>query len=317
MKIMYFGSGEFGLPTLERLAREHEVVAVVTQPDRPAGRGGELTPTPIAQWTAKRLSGVALIKPERVGDAGVTAELRAIAAGHQAVYVVIAFGQKMPHGLLDGVFAINLHASLLPRWRGAAPINAAILAGDRVTGNSVITLADRMDAGLVLGQTTQAIDPEMTAGELHDVLSAAGPELVMDVLRRHEEGSVEGRKQDETLVTKAGKLSKKDGVVDFSRSAEECRRRVHGLTPWPGVSVMLGGETVKVLRVRAEEENAEACKGKGAGALLSVEKGTVACGAGTVLRLLEVQPAGKRAMEWGAFSRGRALSEGMMVSSGT
>ncbi|MGE3108069.1 MAG: methionyl-tRNA formyltransferase [Phycisphaerales bacterium] len=333
MDIVFFGSGEFGVPTLARLASPgsgHRVIAVVTQPDRPAGRGGKVTPTPVAQWAAANLPGARLLKPERVSDPRVVEELRHIAhaaPSHTAVdagldaslvhrdansacFVVIAFGQKMPRPLLEGVFAINLHASLLPRWRGAAPINAAILAGDPETGNSVITLADRMDAGLILGQSRRAIDPMMTAGELHDLLSADGPGLVMRVLDEHARrmtaaGAVV---QDESLVTKAAKLSKADGVLDFTRGADECRRRVHGLTPWPGVALLLGDVPLKVLRVRV-------APGAGplalpTGSLFDVNNGLIACGGDTVLQLLSVQPAGKRAMGWDEFVRGRTIAPG-------
>src|SRR5258705_3491243 len=153
MRLLFFGSGAFGLPTLERLAAQHQILAVITQPDRPAGRGGRSTPTPIGAWVAEHLPGTPTFKPPKINDPFIIQQIRAIgrpdASGADA-WVVIAFGQKLPRALLDGVFAINLHASLLPRWRGAAPINAAILAGDTQTGNSVITLADRMDAGLIL-----------------------------------------------------------------------------------------------------------------------------------------------------------------------
>lgn len=344
MNIVFFGSGEFGVPTLARLASAgggHRVVAVVTQPDRPAGRGGKVTPTPVAQWAAANLPGVPVYKPEKVSEAGVTAELRRVAGvgdttggdsqehcsgeqchqegrcsgeqWHQCCFVVIAFGQKMPAALLEGVFAINLHASLLPRWRGAAPINAAILAGDAETGNSVITLANRMDAGLVLGQTRRVIEPRMTAGELHDVLAADGPELVERVLREHERGELRPVTQDESLVTKAAKLIKADGVMDWSRSAVECRGRVHGLTPWPGVTVVVGAggrEMVKLLRVMEEEKRH--CSGEQChvGSLIDVERGLVACGGGTVLRMVDVQPAGKKGMRWEDFVRGRKIEKG-------
>lgn len=317
MNIIYFGSGEFGVPTLRRLATEHHVVGVVTQPDRPAGRGGVVTPTPIAQWAAEHLPGAPLLKPERVGEAAMLDQIREIAKETGAVFVVIAFGQKMPPALLEGIFAINLHASLLPRWRGAAPINAAILAGDAVTGNSVITLADRMDAGVVLGQSMQAIDPAMTAGELHDILSAAGPDLVMEVLGRHATSTLEGTRQDESLVTRATKLSKKDGAMDFSKSAEACRRQVHGLTPWPGVTVTLSGESLKLLRVRVEAPSragGETGPAAAPGTLVDAAAGIVRCGDGSRLRVLEVQPTGKRPMTWDAFFRGRALGAGAAFS---
>jgi len=320
MRIVFFGSGEFGLPTLRRLATTHQIVGVVSQPDRPAGRGGSLTPTPIAAFAAEHLPDVPLFKPEKVAEPELTARLRALVAGGGA-FVVIAFGQKMPAALLDGIFAVNLHASLLPRWRGAAPINAAILAGDAQTGNSVITLAERMDAGLVLAQSRRPVDPEQTAGELHDLLSADGPELVERVLAEHQEGAASSTTQDESLVTKAPKLSRKDALLDLSLlTAEEARRRVHGLTPWPGVSVVLAGEPIKLLRVRVEAVESDAAvvervrltdpPDSAPGSLVDVAGGVVECARGTRLRLVQVQPAGKRPMGWEDFARGRTLVAG-------
>jgi methionyl-tRNA formyltransferase len=154
VNLVFLGSGAFGLPTLIALSRTHTLRAIISQPDRPAGRGGALTPTPVSAFAPRLLPTIPLHKPERINDAA--AQIRAYNAD---AWVVIAFGQKLGPALLDGVFAINLHASLLPRWRGAAPINAAILAGDARTGNSVITLAQRMDSGQILAQSECPIDP--------------------------------------------------------------------------------------------------------------------------------------------------------------
>lgn len=312
MRVVFFGSGAFGLPTLKRLAARGSVVGVVTQPDRPAGRGGKTTPTPIGAWAAENLPDAPLLKPDRVADAPVIEEIRRVAAigtgTENACLVVIAFGQKMPPALLDGVFAINLHASLLPRWRGAAPINAAILAGDAVTGNSVITLADRMDAGLILGQTTRAIDPEITAGELHDLLATDGPDLVDRVLGEWRAGTLNPVEQDGSLVTKAGKLQREDGWVDFAAGAEACRRRVHGLAPWPGVTVRFRGEDLKLTRVRTE--SSKASEAVAPGMIVDARAGVVACGEGPRLLVVEVQPSGKKAMSWTDFANGRRVKDG-------
>ncbi len=310
MKLIYFGSGAFGVPTLERLVAEHDVRLVVTQPDRPAGRGGKLTPTPVGEWCALHAPDLPVIKPEKVNQVEILQRIRD--AGAEA-FVVIAFGQKLGKSLLDGVFAINLHASLLPRWRGAAPINAAMLGGDAVTGNSVITLADRMDAGLILGHTTRAVGSDVTAGELHDLLSADGPPLVLDVLQRHVAGSLTPRAQDENLVTLAGKLSRADAWVDFSRPASECLRRVHGLTPWPGVMAVIvnAGSNgaaplceLKLLRVQALPAGSQQGLGAPGHLLPGPGEGSVACGGGTAMKLIDVQPAGKRPMAWEQFARG-------------
>lgn len=319
MNLIFLGSGAFGLPTLQALAEHHTILAVVSQPDKPAGRGMQLTPTPIAQWAAQHLPGTPLLKPADVNETAVRERLRAMNAD---AWVVIAFGQKLSEPLLDGVFAINLHASLLPRWRGAAPINAAILAGDTVTGNSVITLAQRMDAGLVLGTSTRAITADVNAGELHDLLAADGPALVLHVLREHEHGTLKPAQQDDAKVTKARKLSKADGVLDFASPSSSLRCRVHGLTPWPGVTVNLHLQpsialgtpvALKLLRVAEDGSGAGSTR---PGEFVDVRAGTVACGGGTVLRLLQVQPSGGKPMTWDAFMRGggRALTNGARLA---
>lgn len=316
MRLVFFGSGAFGLPTLAHLASsgKHDVAAVVTQPDKPAGRGGRLTPTPIAAWAAEHLPGVPILKPPKVNAPEVVEEIHRLASPSDPVFVVIAFGQKLSPRLLEGVFAINLHASLLPRWRGAAPINAAILAGDTFTGNSVITLADRMDAGLILGQTDppRPIDPLITAGELHDELSAEGPELIDRVLAQHAAGSLSARHQDESQVTIATKLSKSDGLLDFHQPADFLRRQVHALTPWPGATTTLVTEAdadpiaLKLLRVRTVSDPSLAT-GREPGEIIDPVRGVVCCANQTSLEVLELQPAGKRAMDWASFARGRQL----------
>lgn len=309
MRLVYFGSGAFGLPTLRHLWSHHEVLAVVSQPDRSAGRGrkdGSLTPTPIAEWVAANHPGTPLLKPEKVNEATVLETIRAFDA---QAWVVIAFGQKLSQRLLADRFAINLHASLLPRWRGAAPINAAILGGDRVTGNTVITLADRMDAGLILGQSTRAIEPEVTAGELHDTLAADGPALVERVLEEFRTNSLHPVHQVEQDVTIATKLGRDDDNFDPRQPAEFLRREVHALTPWPGIGVTFTypavpnsrGIDVKLRRVRAvEQSHTDAAPGK----LFDPTRGLCACGNGSVLEILELQPVGRNQMKWADFIRG-------------
>lgn len=307
--IVFFGSGAFGVPTLAALAKQFNISAIVTQPDRPAGRGSKLTPTPIAAWAAEHLPSVIVHKPEKVNQPDLVASLRAAPAD---AWVVIAFGQKLGKTLLEGKFAINLHGSILPRWRGSAPINAAILAGDPVAGNTVITLADKMDAGLVLGSSRREVSSLWTAGELHDLLSQDGPELVLDVLTKKFADALTPQVQDESLVTLAAKMSKADGWIKPADGAEACRRRVHGLTPWPGVSATLAGEAIKLLRVCVDPEFASTAT---PGTLVNSEAGAVSCGAGSCLRLMEVQPAGKRGMAWADFARGRTLRDGAILES--
>ena len=310
MDIIFFGSGAFGVPTLAAMAERHRLLAVVSQPDRRAGRGDHDRPTPCAGWAEFPARGIRVLKPERVNEPGVTAEIRALKA---EAWVVVAFGQKLSRSLLEGVFAINLHGSLLPRWRGAAPVNAAILAGDAESGNSVITLAERMDAGLVLGQSRRAIDPMQTAGELHDQLAADGPALVEEVLSRHAAGTPHGEAQDESLVTLAPKLSKAEGWIDFAAGPEACRRRVHGLTPWPGVTVTFRGEPLKLLRVKPADRVTEST----VGSVTDVEAGVVSCGPGREgLVLLHVQRPGRKAVSWADFARGAHVRLGEVIGAG-
>lgn len=303
MRIVFFGSGAFGEPTFRALREVHDVILVVTQPDRPAGRKQKLTPTPIAALAEK--FGVPSIRPENVNDPAVVREIRSFRAD---AFVVIAFGQKLGSELLADQFAINLHASLLPKYRGAAPINWAMINGDEKTGVSIITLASRMDAGAILGQRATTIRAHETAGELHDRLAELGAEPVLEVLDRHARGTLEPLVQDETDATRAPKLSKADGVLDFAQSARALRCRIHGLNPWPGCTVELAGTMLKLLRVEDLADDAPA--GAAPGEVLP--DGTVACGCGR-LRLLAVQPAGGKSMTFDAFRNGRDIQPGARI----
>ncbi len=302
MNLVLLGSGAFGLPTYQRLAEKHTISLVVTQPDRPAGRGRALTPTPVGAWAED--AGLPLLKAENVSKNDIT-QVRAAKAD---AWVVIAFGQKLSENLLADRFAINLHASLLPRWRGAAPINHAILAGDTQTGNSVITLAQRMDAGLVLGQSTRTIEPDQTIGQLHDLLAEDGPDLVERVLHEHQTGTLSPIEQNESLVTLAGKLDKKrDGWIDFTEDANTCRCRINGLSPWPAVTATFRTEHLKLLRAEPSDTKHESTTEPGE--ILDATTGTVACADGTI-RILEAQAPGKPAMDWPRLAQSLKIQSG-------
>ena len=309
MKIVFLGSGEFGLPTLRKLSEDHTISGVVTQPDRPAGRSRRPTPTPIGAWAEESLPVVPLFKPENVNEQSVMDQIRALDSD---AWVIIAFGQKLSEPLIRDRFAVNLHASLLPRWRGAAPINHAILAGDAETGNTVITIADRMDAGRILAQSRRIIHPTTTASELQDLLSQDGPPLVEQVLRQHAEAALSLEMQDESAVTRAGKLKKEHGWVDFTDSAEHCRRRINGLSAWPGVGVVFRSEPLRLLRANAISGISD----EDPGSIVDSASGLVACRGAGLLQLLEVQPPGKRMMAWKDYAHGRHVRAGEKLIGG-
>jgi methionyl-tRNA formyltransferase len=301
-RLVYFGSGAFGLPTFERLAADHEIALVVTQPDRPSGRGRALTPTPIAVAAANR--DLPILKPERVNDDPVREAIRKVAAD---AFIVIAFGQKLSQELLGSVFAINLHASLLPKFRGAAPINWAMIHNEPQTGVSVIGLADRMDAGDIYLQLSTPIDPMETAGELHDRLANLGPQAVVETLAAMQSGTLAAQPQDERLASRAPKLSRMDGTISFDQPATLVRARIHGVTPWPGCTVTLGEKPLRLHRVQAMETTARA-GGIPSGALR--DDLAIQCQTGA-LRILEVQPAGSIVMSFDAYCRGHNVRPGM------
>ena len=303
MNIVFLGSGAFGLPTLQRLAQDHTITGIVTQPDRKAGRGGKLTPTPTGAWAGEHLPGVPMIKPEKVNLPEHRDTVRNWAAD---AWVVIAYGQYLGQKLIEDRFAINLHASKLPRWRGASPINSAIVAGDTTTGNSVITINKEMDAGAVLAQSSRAINPEFTAAMLHDQLSHDGPDLVLKVLQDRLHDRVEYLTQDPSQVTLAAKMSKSDGVVDFDQPARLVSARINGLNPWPSIKVGFRDESIKINQSKPSDVQSQELPGT----IVDAAQGLIACGDGRCIELMLVQPANKRAMEWKAFANGRSINTG-------
>ena len=305
MRIGFFGSGAFGLPTLGELAANHEIVFVVSQPDRPAGRQRRLRETPISAHALEH--GLELLRPIELDDLAIDT----IRSKPADAWVVIAYGLKLPPALLQDRFACNLHGSLLPRWRGAAPIQRCLMSGDPVTGVSVITLAKVMDAGEVLASAETPVDPNETAGELHDRLAALGPAAVLHTLASLEVGQLQPRSQDQAAVTLAPKLSRSEATVDFDQPASRVRGRIHGLTPWPGCDVQLGAGSLRLRRVRDLEEPHDALPGT------ILDSGHVACGQeeGGTLEILEVQPAGGRPMSWTDWQRGHPLEPGARLCS--
>jgi len=300
-RTIFIGSGAFGLPTLESLLAQCPVPLVVTQPPRRAGRGRSEQPTPVHAFAAER--GLDVITPQHIGEPDV---IRRVSDLKPDALVVIAYGGKLPPQLLRDRLAVNLHASLLPAWRGAAPIQRAMMAGDRETGVSVISLAPVMDAGLVFAQRSVTIDADETAGELHDRLAVLGPEVITEVLSAHAAGTAHGEPQDPSHVTYAAKLRKHEGTTEFGGAAEAVVARIHGLTPWPGCTVDVNGTALRLLRVRAVDQSRATEPGAIDG------DGRVRCGRGAVA-LLEVQPAGGRPMRYDEYVRGHPIAHGTLL----
>lgn len=296
LRIIFAGAGAFGLPTLRALLEAgHEIMQVITQPDRPAGRGRKLTPTPIGQFAIE--NNLPLVRTENIN---------AMELPDADVMVVIAFGQKIaPHQVNHPhLGSLNLHASILPKYRGAAPINWAILNGETETGNSIIRLAEKMDAGAVLAQSRFPIDRQETAGELHDRLALDGAPLIVQCLRNLTAGEIREQIQDESLATVAPKLSRQNTLLDFTHSAEQVARQIRALSPWPGCRVRILDNEREVAQLNL----LRAVAGNGSFDPQSIGKiqadGTIACNAST-LRILEVQPQGKNAMSLSAYRNGR------------
>jgi methionyl-tRNA formyltransferase len=309
LKVIFAGSGEFGLPTLRGIREAgHEVVQAVSQPDRPAGRGRGLTPTSIA--AAALEAGLPVLRTDDINrDVGQLPDAD--------VMVVIAFGQKLSPEVTDRprLGSVNLHASRVPKYRGAAPINWAIINGERTTGNSVIRLAPKMDAGAVLAQSELAIGELETAGELHDRLAADGAPLVLGVLEGLAAGRAIEREQDHALATLAPKLSRNAARIDWSRPASELARRVRGLFPWPGCRVKVSDAEDSVLGTlrlaRAREIPSNETARWAPGEIMS--DGRVATGDGA-LEVVEVQPDGKRPMPLDDYRRGHRWHAGLRLT---
>jgi methionyl-tRNA formyltransferase len=287
---------------------EHQIAAVVTQPARGSGRGQRVTRTPV-RAVADEL-GLRSIEPENVNDDAVVGELRDLEA---ELAIVIAFGQKIREPLrktMRGGF-INLHASLLPSYRGAAPINWAIAKRENKTGCTVFRLVDRMDAGPILSMTETQIGPTETAGELHDRLSELGIDTMRDALSQFETGKVpDGTPQDDSRATTARKLSKEDGHIQFDQPASDIVGQIHGMTPWPGARAKFVSsddrwENVTILRARTVES--PHVKNESPGGV--TDQGFVTTGEGT-LEILEIKPSSGRVMRWRDYVNGRQVGPG-------
>jgi methionyl-tRNA formyltransferase len=305
VRIVFLGSGAFGVPSLEALVRaRHDVLAVVTQPDREKGRG-RLVAAPPTKTAALALR-LPVLQPARVRDAATVDALRALSP---EVLVVVAYGQILSREVIDlaPAGAINVHASLLPRYRGAAPIQWAIARGDQETGVTTMLLDEGLDTGPLLLAARTYIDPDETAGALEARLAHMGATLLVETLARLARGQLAPAPQDESLASRAPLLRKEDGRIDWSWRAEEIACRVRGFSPWPGAHALLDSRLIKILKARVGNETA-APPGE---ILLGGRTGlAVACGDGRTLEVIELQPQDRRAMEATVFLVGARLAHG-------
>jgi methionyl-tRNA formyltransferase len=308
VRVVFMGTPDFAVPTLSEIVGQgHDVVAVYTRAPAAAGRGMDLKPSPVHRL-AERF-GLPVLTPKTLRTEEAAETFRA----HEAdVAVVVAYGMILPKPILDApdLGCVNLHASLLPRWRGAAPIQRAVMAGDRESGVAVMRMEEGLDTGPVGMVERVPIGPDMSAGELHDRLMGLGADLMVRALAALSRGGLSFTPQPEDGVTYARKLTNEDGRIDWAAPATSLHNQVRGLSPFPGAFFTAdfgkGPERVKVLRAAHAEGSGEA------GILLDAA-GTVACGEGA-LRLVQVQPAGKQPMGADDFLRGRRLGAGARLA---
>ncbi|MEO3386554.1 methionyl-tRNA formyltransferase [Mesorhizobium sp. CAU 1741] len=305
LRVVFMGTPEFSAATLRAIADAgHEIVAVYSQPPRPAGRRGlELTKSPVHQLGEEL--GVEVRTPLSLKSEAEQEAFRALGAD---VAIVVAYGLLLPKAILDGtrLGAFNGHASLLPRWRGAAPIQRAIMAGDTQTGMMVMKMDEGLDTGPVAMAVRVEIAPDMTAGELHDALMRAGASLIVDALAALEAGTLSLEPQAGEGATYARKIDKAETRIDWTASAAEVHNRIRGLSPFPGAwcEMIIAGKTERVKLLRSILAD-----GSGVAGTVLDDALTIACGTGAV-RLLQLQRAGGKPLPAGDFLRGAALTKG-------
>lgn len=306
LRLVFFGTPAFAVPTLERLvASTHEVVGVVTQPDRPRGRGQHVQPEAVKQAALEHH--LQIFQPEKMRD---PAWMRAFESLRPDLGVVAAYGRILPQALLDvpRLGMINVHASLLPRWRGAAPIHRAVMAGDRVTGVTIMRVVLALDSGPMLAKAETDIAPAETSGELEVRLATLGANLAGATVDRLAAGSVDEEPQDETRVTYAERLSRRDSMIDWAQPAEVIHNQIRGVQPWPLAGVLMKGRRVMFLQ-SAVAAGSEAGAAPGTVVAVRPESFVVAAQPGLV-EILALQEAGRAPMTVRAFLNGRRVSVG-------
>ena len=304
------GTPDFSVGTLKELAKAgHEIVGVISQPDKPKGRGKNLQPTPVKE--AAMELGLPVYQPKKVRDPEFIQVVRDL---DPEVIVVVAFGQIIPKEILEmpKYGCINVHASLLPAYRGAAPIQWAVINGDKESGVTIMRMDEGLDTGDMINKVIVTLDEKETGGSLFDRLSEAGAKLLVETLPKLEDGSAVFEKQPEESPTPyAAMITKQMGLMDFRKSAEELERLVRGLNPWPSAYTFLNGKTLKVWKCKVSTEKTDAVPGT---IFLADKEGIhTACGEG-VLILTEIQLEGKKRMETEAFLRGYHIENGIVFT---
>ncbi|RMF11433.1 MAG: methionyl-tRNA formyltransferase [Alphaproteobacteria bacterium] len=307
LRLAFMGTPDFAVPALERLIAEgHDLRLVLTQPPRPAGRGHRLRRSPVHELAERH--GIPVHTPERLkGDAAIVEELTGLDLD---VAVVVAYGLILPREVLEAprLGALNIHASLLPRWRGAAPIQRAILAGDRETGITIMKMDEGLDTGPILARRAIAIRPDETAGTLHDRLAALGAEMIAEVLPAYAFGSLTPRPQPQEGVTYARKIEKRETRIDWGEDAPALARRIRAFSPAPGARAWLDGEPLKILMARPSGHVGK--EGAPPGTVLAASPLVVACGDGAV-EITRLQRPGRAPLEAEEFLRGFRIEPGM------
>jgi methionyl-tRNA formyltransferase len=296
-KVVFMGTPEFAVPTLQTLIQHHEVIGVVTQPDRPAGRGNQLHESPIKKTAAA--AGIPVFQPEKLRRKEAIEELK---QWQPDVYVVTAFGQILPQSVLDipPFGSINVHASLLPRWRGAAPLQACIRAGDTQTGVTIMKMDAGLDTGPMLSQRALLLAPDETGQSLHDKISVIGAEALIDTLLRYLSGELQPQPQPEDGITYAPQIEKAEGRIDWTKSAVEIERLIRAFTPWPGTFTFWEGKLLKILKALPPQNGGTENAG-----LVVKQQGQIAIQTGEgLLYPTQVQLEGKKAMSIEDFVRG-------------
>lgn len=314
MRIIFMGTPEFAVPSLEALLHSgHEVVGVVTQPDRPKGRGQAVVASPIKQLAESQ--GIPIIQPEKMKSPEL---LQSLAAWHPDVIAVTAFGRILPKSILDlpPGGCVNVHGSLLPRYRGAAPIQWSLMNGDRETGITTMLMDEGMDTGAMLLQRVMPIEPEDTAAELGQRLAKIGGELLIETLKGLTEKTVFPQEQDHSKATNAPLLTKAAGLIHWTQPARDIVNRIRGLSPWPGCYTFLQDQRLVIWKAKEEARGGEQTAELVPGTILEANKYEIRVYTGDgVLRVTEVQPANKKRMPVEQFLQGRSIPRGEVFAS--